>query len=108
MLALLAAALVGDLILLPALLAGPLGRLFSPSDKDRQRRARQKAQAAAGQPAAGSSDGPPAPAQTDRTETVPADEAAVSTADPPHMRGKSSSPAEKRVYRQDAPHPPRR
>ena len=35
MLALLAAALIGDLIFLPALLAGPLGRMFRPSVKDR-------------------------------------------------------------------------
>jgi hypothetical protein len=43
MLALLAAALVGDLIFLPALLAGPLGRVFSPSSKDKRRRARRGA-----------------------------------------------------------------
>jgi hypothetical protein len=37
MLALLvAAALVGDLVLLPALLTGPLGRFFRPRDRPRQ------------------------------------------------------------------------
>jgi len=37
MLSLLAAALVGDLIFLPALLAGPLGRVFRPGKKDGKR-----------------------------------------------------------------------
>ena len=36
MLTLLAAALVGDLIFLPAVLSGPIGRLFRPSKKKRQ------------------------------------------------------------------------
>jgi len=37
MLTLLAAALVGDLIFLPALLAGPLGGIFRPSHKDKKK-----------------------------------------------------------------------
>jgi len=45
MLALLVAALIGDLILLPALLASPLGRFFSPSKDEALAKENQKAKA---------------------------------------------------------------
>jgi hypothetical protein len=46
MLVLMAAALVGDLVFLPALLVGPLGRLFGRGKKDKTRQVECKTQPA--------------------------------------------------------------
>jgi hypothetical protein len=81
MLVLLAAALVGDLVFLPALLTGPLGRVFGPSRKE-------KASAAQGPPNEGS------PVEQ------PADDGAVAA--PGH------SPVVTRHLRKDSPHRSRR
>jgi len=94
MLILLVAALVGDLIFLPALLAGPVGRYFCPRPSKPQ-----------SEPTADNSD------QTN-SSTPDADggpkrmsgEPARSEAGGPHMTGASKSSRERRFFRRDPGH----
>ncbi len=109
MLALLCAALVGDLVFLPALLASPLGKLFSPSSKDKKRRISQPSEPVVG-------DDIP---HTDETDDVTPSQAkgdvlpdAVAAGDSsgtggpptPHVAGPASVSAKHQIVRHDGPH----
>jgi predicted RND superfamily exporter protein len=83
MLALLAAALAGDLIFLPALLAGPLGKYFCPRDTTIQTGTADAPRSAAGDEDRGS--------------------AGTSVA-APHISGKSGSPRREGILRRDRGH----
>jgi hypothetical protein len=110
MLALLLAALVGDLIFLPAILAGPLGRVFTASAKDTKPDDGPKQTGEAKDVAAGTK----TPAtETPATEPVPSAPAAssptpgaggpTSPVETPHSAGRAG-PTGGFIFRQDGRH----
>jgi len=106
MLALLAAALVGDLVFLPAILAGPLGRVFTASAKDKKHDDEQGQHAEPNDVTAG--------LETPATDTTsaaaptgspPSQEAAtpVPPVETPHLAGRADRAGDC-VLRQDSSH----
>ncbi len=106
MLFLLASALVGDLILLPAILAGPAGRIFSPSANRRRRQGKGDDNSALNEP--GTSEAvlfdisKTTTAERD-DQTGAGDESSVGVHSPPHTSTPSDSPKHRTVCR-DTPH----
>jgi len=91
MLTLLAAALVGDLVFLPAILAGPVGRVFG-------RRRKQK-----GNSGQSESEGSDTETKTTPAGIAGANKASATPASTPHLSG-SESTRDSRVTRRDGSH----
>jgi hypothetical protein len=117
MLTLLSAALFGDLVFLPALLAGPLGKVFSPSSKDKKRRRGGESSSDEGggdggvsaETDGGAADGGSVHEPADATPPAVAGRGDFASPDPagangPHASGPQDLATKHLLRRQDAPH----